>query len=315
MGGALAACCLSHSPLRGVVDPDGEVRAGIAAVEDELRAFVRDLDPELVVVFAPDHLNGFVYRLMPQCCVGFAAEAIGDFGSATGPLDVPEDLARACAEAVLAEGVDVAVSLRMEVDHGVAQPLDVVLGGLTARPVVPVFVNAAAPPRAPWRRARALGAAVGRWAAGLDRRVLLLGSGGLAHDPPTPLLDGAPPELRERLVVGATAAVRASREAGVAELAHAFVAGRAPLLALDPAFDAAFIGLVAEGRLDEVDDWRDDELTARHGRAVHEVRTWVAALSALAAAGPYEVVHRHVQPVPEWIVGYGALAARPAAPA
>jgi 2,3-dihydroxyphenylpropionate 1,2-dioxygenase len=200
----------------------------------------------------------------------------------------------------------------MEVDHGVSQPLEVLLGSIGARPTVPVFVNAAAPPRAPFARARALGAAVGRWAAALDRRVLLVGSGGLAHDPPTPLLEGAPPELRERLVVGSTAEARAAREAGVAELAHAFVAGRAPLLPLDAAFDAAFVELVAEGRLAEVDAWHDDELTARHGRAVHEVRTWVAALSGLAAVGPYEVVHRHVQVVPEWIVGYGALAARPA---
>jgi 2,3-dihydroxyphenylpropionate 1,2-dioxygenase len=311
---ALAACCLSHSPLRGVVDPETEALGEIHAIEDDLRAFVAAFDPELVVLFAPDHLNGFVYRVMPQFCVGLAAEAIGDFGSPRGALDVPEDLARACAAAVLRRGVDVAVSLRMEVDHGFAQPLALLTGALAARSTIPVFVNAAGPPRAPMARSRMLGRAVGEWAAESGLRVLVIGSGGLAHDPPTPVLERASPAVRERLTEGIAPAMRAEREASVADLARDFVAGTAPLRPLDGEFDTGFVDLIADGRLEAVDGWDDDQLTERHGRAVHEVRTWVAALSALAVGGPYEVVHRHTRPVPQWIVGYGALAARPVGP-
>ncbi|GHH26162.1 hypothetical protein [Streptomyces lanatus] len=38
--------------------------------------------------------------------------------------------------------------------------------------------------------------------AALDRRVLLLASGGLSHDPPVPVLDGAPPRVADALIEG-----------------------------------------------------------------------------------------------------------------
>jgi len=61
-------------------------------------------------------------------------------------------------------------------------------GDATARPVIPIFINSVATPLGPLRRARALGAAVGTFLATLGKRVLVLGSGGLSHDPPVPTL-------------------------------------------------------------------------------------------------------------------------------
>ncbi|HVX21360.1 MAG TPA: 3-carboxyethylcatechol 2,3-dioxygenase [Acidimicrobiales bacterium] len=306
---ALALCCLSHSPLIGIHDPDPEVRAAVDAAVADAADRVAAFDPDLVVVFAPDHLNGFLYRLMPQFCIGTAGRAIGDFGSAAGDLSVDADAALDCAEAVLAADVDVALSLDMTVDHGFAQPLALVLGGIAERPVVPVFVNAAGAPRSRVARSRALGAAVGRWAAALDRRVLLMGSGGLSHDAPTPALAGATPELRHRLIEGITTDARRARESSVVDVARQHAAGSGPLLALAPDFDSAFMDMMAEGRLDEVEAWRDEWLSANFGRSVHEVRTWVAAFAALAAAGPYVVRSRFYRAIPEWIVGYGLMTA------
>jgi len=310
---ALALCCLSHSPLIGTFDPTPEVRSAVDAAVAVAAREVAAFDPELVVVFAPDHLNGFLYRVMPQFCIGTAARAIGDFGSAAGEVSVDADAAMACAEAVLAADIDVAVSLDMGVDHGFAQPLAFVVGGLDARPVVPIFVNAAGAPRSRMARSRALGAAVGRWAAGLDRRVLLIGSGGLSHDAPTPALAGASPELRHRLIEGITPEARLARESAVVDVAREHAAGGGPLRALAPDFDGAFMDMMAEGRLDEVEAWEDDWLSANFGRSVHEVRTWVAAFAALGSAGPYEVRTRFYRPIPEWIVGYGLMTAVQAA--
>lgn len=83
-----------------------------------------------MVLFAPDHYNGFFYDVMPPFCLGVGATAIGDFGSAAGELPVPVELAEACAHAVMKSGIDLAVSYCMQVDHGFAQPLEFLLGGL-----------------------------------------------------------------------------------------------------------------------------------------------------------------------------------------
>ena len=166
---------------------------------------------------------------MPPFCVGLAATAIGDYGSQAGPLDVPGDIARNCAQAALDDGVDLAVSLRMEIDHGAVQPLEILLGGIRQRPVVPFFINSVAPPFGPVSRIRKLGAAIGRYLVTLDRRVLLIGSGGLSHEPPVPTLDTAPPEVVEGLIAGRhpTAEARAARQERVIAAARQFAAGAA----------------------------------------------------------------------------------------
>ncbi|MGB3893552.1 MAG: 3-carboxyethylcatechol 2,3-dioxygenase, partial [Mycolicibacter sinensis] len=199
---ALALCCMSHSPLLNLPGPPPELMHDIETAIDQAAAFVADFDPQLTVVFAPDHYNGFFLRLMPPFCIGTSAQGIGDYGTYAGPLNVAADLAADCAAAVLDRGVDVAVSAGMDVDHAMVQPLQRLFGDATACPVIPIFINAVAAPLGPIHRARALGAAVGDYLATLDLRVLILGSGGLSHDPPIPTLATAPPVTRDRLLHG-----------------------------------------------------------------------------------------------------------------
>ena len=130
--------CLSHSPLVGYVDPAQEVLDEVNGVIASARERIAAFSPELVVLFAPDHYNGFFYDVMPPFCLGVGATAIGDFGSAAGELPVPVELAEACAHAVMKSGIDLAVSYCMQVDHGFAQPLEFLLGGLDKVPVLPV---------------------------------------------------------------------------------------------------------------------------------------------------------------------------------
>ena len=66
-------------------------------------------DPQLIVLLGPDHYNGFFYDVMPPFCIGMAADAIGDFDTAAGPLDVPKALAEACAEAIETMGAQALV--------------------------------------------------------------------------------------------------------------------------------------------------------------------------------------------------------------
>lgn len=112
---------------------------------------MREVDPELVITFGPDHYNGFFYDTMPPFCLALGAFGLGDYGTPTGELDVPSELAEDLAGYVQGEGVDLTVSRRMGVDHGAVQPLEVLFGGVDTLPTIPVFVNGVAAPFVPMR--------------------------------------------------------------------------------------------------------------------------------------------------------------------
>ncbi|WP_234815420.1 3-carboxyethylcatechol 2,3-dioxygenase [Mycolicibacterium duvalii] len=297
---------MSHSPLLNLPGPSAEllddVEAAIGAARDVVTAF----DPELVVIFSPDHYNGFFYRAMPPFCIGTAARGVGDYGTHSGPLNVPAELATECARAVLDADVDVAISAEMDVDHGTVQPLQKLFGDATAKPVLPVFVNSVATPLGPMRRVRALGAAVGAYLATLGMRVLVVGSGGLSHDPPVPTLATAAPAALDRIVRGVpmTAEQRQTRQTAVMEAARQFAAGKGTLAPLNPDWDRAFLDLVDTGRLTAVDTWDNTWIAEQAGNSAHEVRTWVAAFSALSAQGPYQTGSRFYRAAPDLIAGF-----------
>lgn len=304
---------MSHSPLLNLPGPPAELVDDIAAAIDDAAAFVADFDPQLTVVFAPDHYNGFFLQLMPPFCIGTAAQGVGDYGTHLGVLDVAADLAGGCAAAVLDHGVDVAVSAGMYVDHAMVQPLERLFGDATACPVIPIFINAVATPLGPIHRARALGAAVGEYLATLDMRVLVLGSGGLSHDPPIPTLETAPPVTRDRILHGTpmSAEQRQARQATVIEAARDFAAGVTNLAPLNPTFDQRFLEILDAGRLDELTDWSNAFITGQGGGSAHEIRSWVAAFGALASQGGYRTTNHYYRPAPELIAGFAIRTAAP----
>jgi 2,3-dihydroxyphenylpropionate 1,2-dioxygenase len=304
---------MSHSPLLNLPGPSAELLDDIATALADARAFVRAFDPELVVIFAPDHYNGFFYKVMPPFCIGTAADGVGDYGTHFGALDVPEGIANDCAAAVLDAGVDIAISASMDVDHGTLQPLQALFGDATACPVIPVFINSVATPLGPLRRVRALGTAVGDYLRGLDKRVLVIGSGGLSHDPPVPTLATAPPAALDRIVHGAPMSPqqRQARQTAVMDAAHDFAHGQSRLRPLNPDWDHAFLELLDTNRLAEVDSWSNAWVAAEGGNSAHEIRTWVAAFAALAAGGPYETTMGYYRPAPALIAGFAIRTAVP----
>ena len=288
--------CASHSPLlycyaRAPKDWDGLQRAFA-----ERAQAVSEFDPELVVAFGSDHFNGFFLKTMPAFCVGFRAEAAGDIGGFAGPVNVPEETAVACVEYLRNSDIDSAVSYRMTIDHAFSQTINVMLGGLTERPIIPVFINCITTPFVPFRRTRMLGEAIGRFAITLNKRVLFLASGGMSHHPTRyypehgmgeqeveawKLSGGADPksltpaQWLERLEVmhheGAKMIARGERTAGD--------------MRLNEESDRRFLDVFTQNRLEEYDDWDQYELVEQGGIGSMELQTWIAAAAAHKAAG------------------------------
>lgn len=300
---------MSHSPLIGLNPVDAAVsddlHSAIAAARQAVRAFA----PELVVLVAPDHYNGFFNELMPPFCVGTQALAVGDFQTPAGPLNVDGDAALALARHLMQNDFDVAVSRRMQVDHGFAQPLQLLWGGLDTPPVVPIFLNAVAPPTIPQLgRCRAFGEGLGRFLDGVPRRTLVIGSGGLSHEPPVPTLSHPDLGVRERITVKSqpTPAERAAKTERVKAAGMALAAGDAAIKPLNSAWDARWMDAIAAGELDPITRLPEDSIDAEGGHSAHESKTWLVARAALPS-GRLECPLRWYRAIPEFIAGFGLM--------
>jgi 2,3-dihydroxyphenylpropionate 1,2-dioxygenase len=298
-----------------VVDPLGDDRerrlhAAFAEAARRIDAFA----PEVIVCFAPDHFNGFFYDLMPPFCIGTAAAGVGDYASSAQALRVPDALSERCIRAAYAAGVDVAFSYKMRIDHAAAQALQFLTGTPDRYPVIPVFINAAAPPLPPLARAAALGAAIGAEMERAGVRALFVGSGGLSHDPPMARIADATPETRAMLLDsrGISADGRALRESRVRAAGSAARDGVTFGRPLNPVWDRAFLDMVAGGTPARALGLSDETIAAEAGCGGQEIRTWIAALSALnAAAGTYTTDVLAFEPIAEWITSMAVLWAAP----
>lgn len=305
--------CASHTPLMDHVPTDPDVDADVRRHFRDLSAEVTAYDPELIIIFAPDHFKCVFYDMMPPFTVGARADAIGDYDIGGGALNVPEALAEECVRSVRDQGVDVAISYKLAVDHGFAQMLDLLTGSMDKYPVLPVHINCAGPPLSPMGRIRALGLAIGHWALQTGLRVLVLGSGGLSHDPPIPKLQGATPEVETKLIAGHNPSIeeRRAREQQNFEAARALARGQGHTLDLNPEWDRMVMAKLAEGDLTFLDDQTEEQITQIAGCGGHEIRNWVAAYAALSAAGAYTSQTLFYHDIHAWNAGMGISKAEP----
>jgi 2,3-dihydroxyphenylpropionate 1,2-dioxygenase len=299
---------LSHTPLLGLNPLQPDVDAALRGALADAKRLTREFDPELVILFGPDHFNSFFHELMPPFCIGTQAEAVGDFGTPAGALNVPEKDALALATGVVDGGFDAAVSRRMWVDHGFAQPLALLFDGLSTPPVIPIFINAAAAPAIPTaRRCAALGRAVGGHFVADPRRILAIGSGGLSHDPPIPTLDHPDPAVRERTIVRnrQTPEQRATRQERVIAAGLSFAAGTSDRRPLNPQWDLRLMDRLESGDWPAIEAMSNDEISRDGGNSAHEVKTWIAAFASQDRKLTTQV--RWYKDIPELIAGFGVL--------
>lgn len=318
--------CSSHSPLIYFPGRETDDTAGCRAALAAQRERVERFDPELVVMFGTDHYGGQSMSSMPPFCVATAATALADVGGFPGALDVNEATAEGCVDALRADGVDVAVSYAMEVDHGFSQALQEITGGVGRFPVLPIFVNCIAPPFVPFKRVGVLGRAVARYVAGLGlSRVLVLGTGGISHNPAFlfPPIHDCPPEWLPHHLLGIKQH-EVPRQTWIdyqidthhlaaGRLAEAAAAGAPPTeFSIVADFDRRFLDLVTRGDLAPLDTWVPTEVVETAGVGAMEVLSWVASANCAQALGAADPEIRFQAGIIEYGVGFGLIESLPA---
>lgn len=307
--------CVSHTPLLDFASPPPEIEASARATFQKLADQVKAYNPTLIISFGPDHFNGFFYDLMPAFCVGVRAQAAGDWNYGPAPLDVPEDQSLGLIEHCLDHGIDLSYSYRMQADHGFTQPLDLLCEGQLDRyPVIPVFINGAAAPMPRIKRVIELGKVIGKYLKTLDERILIIGSGGLSHDPPTPQIQTAPAEVQEFLIAGRnpTPEAREHRQSKVIAVGQRLAEGDlSAALPLNPEWDKDLLQRFKSADFDYLAQMTNDEIRRDGGRGGQEIRAWIAAFAALSAYGEYDSEIHYYEPIQEWIAGMGMMTAEP----
>lgn len=302
---------MSHSPLLGLNPIDDDDQMTIDMAVSAARTFVHEFAPELIVLIGPDHYNGFFNELMPPFCIGSEATAVGDYLSPAGPLNVAQGKALALATHLMDEHFDMAVSRRMLVDHGFSQALQFLWDDeMKTPPVIPIFVNSVSQPSiARLSRCRSLGQSIGRFLDGLPERTLLIGSGGLSHEPPVPTMEHPDPAIRERITNKRmpTQEERDAKTERVKAAGMALANGEGWMKPLNPDWDHRWMQAMASGELDALCAMSEASISQEAGNSAHESKTWLVARSALPLNTELPCPLQTYRCMPALIAGHGVM--------
>jgi len=275
MADIVAGIATSHVPFLAM-HPQFELaeegqRNRVVAGLDEARQLLEQARPDVIVIFSTDHFDRCFYDNLPPFLVGVGKEAEGPINEwlrmPKVKLQVVGELGRFIVSEGLQNGVDFALSEELPLDHA-----DVVLlSYITPRwdvPIVPVVVNAFAPPMPSLKRCWQVGAfirkAIKRWPE--KKRVAVMGTGGLSHWV-------GPPE---------TGKVNAE-------------------------FDRWFLQCLIEGKSAEVvEKYKNaEELEQIAGNGGQEIRDWLAVAGAMPTNLKPRVLA--YEPIPQWATGTGVM--------
>lgn len=273
----------------------------------DARSAVEASGADVAVIVGPNHFRGLWLDLMPTFTIGVGeVSGVGEHGTPAGPLPTDTDLARALHSSAIDAGFDLAMSARLQVDHGITHAVQWVVP--TGMPIVPVVVNCLAPPMARLDRCRAFGATLGRAIADFgDRRVVVIGSGGLSHQLPFP--DWRSPQSDDdEYLVRSWIDGRDNWEQ-YEPRRRGIVVGAPPRIAQD--FDHEVLDTLARGGGGQLVDY-ESSLAEVGGNGADELRNWIIATAACGFAPARTVCY---SPMPEWLTGMAvALIEHPSSP-
>jgi hypothetical protein len=239
---------------------------------DRARTMIEQAHPDVLITFADDHFDRCFYDNLPAFLVGVGEEAAGPalagFEIPHVRLPIMSDLARYIVREGLEGGVDFAFSEELALDHAEIAPMI----HLTPRwdiPIIPIVVNAFAPPMPSPKRCFDVGSFVGRcverWPE--NTRVAVLGTGGLSHWV-------GPPQTGK----------------------------------INQEFDRWFLDCLVNRKIAEATGRyaRSEDLEATAGNGGHEIRDWLAVAGAMPPElRPQVLAYEPLQP---WFTGTGIMA-------
>jgi len=188
-----ASVYCSHVPALGPAFDPGKTAESywkpLFAGFDFSKKWIKENLPDVIFLVYNDHANAFSLDIVPTFAIGCAAEfPVADEG--WGPRPVPKvighpELATHIAQSVIQDDFDLTIVNRMEVDHGLTVPLNLMFGSPEAWPcrVIPFPVNVVLYPVPSGRRCLALGRALRKAIASYDEplKVQVWGTGGMSH--------------------------------------------------------------------------------------------------------------------------------------
>ena len=157
------------------------------------KQWMRDNTPDVIFLVYNDHATAFSLEMIPTFAIGTAASYnVADEG--WGPRPVPTvighpDLASHIAQSVIQQDFDLTIVNKMDVDHGLTVPLNLLCGQPPADnfkwpcPVIPFAVNVVQYPVPSGQRCLNLGKAIRKAIESYDDNlnVQIWGTGGMSH--------------------------------------------------------------------------------------------------------------------------------------
>jgi protocatechuate 4,5-dioxygenase beta chain len=145
--------------------------------------------PDVAIVVYNDHASAFSVEIVPTFALGCAAEfPPADEGWGPRPVPVVQghpELAAHIAQSVILDEFDLTIVNKMEVDHGLTVPMNLLFGSPKAWPcpVIPLAVNVVLYPPPTGHRCYMLGKAIRKAVESYpeDLRVVIFGTGGMSH--------------------------------------------------------------------------------------------------------------------------------------
>ncbi|GAA1740192.1 2,3-dihydroxyphenylpropionate 1,2-dioxygenase [Luedemannella helvata] len=268
---------------------------------DEVNRRLKELRPDVAIIVGSNHFRGFWLDLIPPFTLGVGeVVASGESGTPKGPQKTDPVFANDLATYLVEAGSEVAISARLQIDHGQSHAIQYLLTDLDI-PVVPLVINVFAPPLPTLERCAQLGR---RLAEAIEahadgRTVAVIASGGLSHQLPWPSNWADPQDDDEKFMVDAWLNGRGEWERFDKRRREIILAAQ-PCLFED--FDRRFLADLEAGRLEDYLRLSTAELEEIAGNGGQELRTWLVMAAALGFAPGSTLCY---SPMPEWLTGMG----------
>ena len=191
-----ASVYTSHVPAIGAAIDLGKTTepywVPLFAGYEPSKQWMKDNKPDVIFLVYNDHATAFSLEMIPTFAIGTAA-SFTPADEGYGPRPVPQvighpELAAHIAQSVIQDDFDLTIVNKMDVDHGLTVPLNLLCGSPGPKdawpcPIIPFAVNVVQYPVPSGRRCYMLGQAIRRAIESYDAplKVQIWGTGGMSH--------------------------------------------------------------------------------------------------------------------------------------